>query len=286
MTRVRHAIVEVRYGPSAFRRAVIEPGRTLSIGRTDISDFVVPHDEQMSGTHLELKWDGATCTLRSLNASLETFVNGEAVKKIEVSHGAWIRAGITDFSFYVEGNTPPPRGSTDRSPEAQATAQKVLETLWTEARRNLLFAILDTAQGERTLEILRESIDDYQPLYEGIKAVMMESAAPYLVQFSDRSSLLDRLVQEGWGKHWGIYLTSRQRFADVRRHLRKFLVVEAEETREQMYFRFYDPRVLRTFLPLCTTRQTIDFFGDIEAFLVEGRVRNLLRFERTEERRG
>jgi hypothetical protein len=38
-----------------------------------------------------------------------------------------------------------------------------------------------------------------------------------------------------------------------------------------MYFRFYDPRVLRLFLPACTARQRSELTGtEIERFLVEG----------------
>jgi hypothetical protein len=34
-------------------------------------------------------------------------------------------------------------------------------------------------------------------------------------------------------------------------------------------FRFYDPRVLRRFLPLCTSDELRRFFGPIESFLIE-----------------
>jgi len=41
------------------------------------------------------------------------------------------------------------------------------------------------------------------------------------------------------------------------------------EDGEQLYFRFYDPRVLRVFLPTCDERQLRDFFGPIDYFLCE-----------------
>jgi hypothetical protein len=52
------------------------------------------------------------------------------------------------------------------------------------------------------------------------------------------------------------------------KHLRKFLIVQSEEGKE-MYFRYYDPRVLRVFLPTCEPAQLKEFFGPIEAFLAE-----------------
>lgn len=38
---------------------------------------------------------------------------------------------------------------------------------------------------------------------------------------------------------------------------------------DPIYFRFYDPRVLRRFLPVCTPDQLYAFFGPIDYFLFE-----------------
>jgi hypothetical protein len=46
-------------------------------------------------------------------------------------------------------------------------------------------------------------------------------------------------------------------------------MVEAEDAREKMYFRYYDPRVLRAFLPMATPRQRSELFGDLSLFLYE-----------------
>src|SRR5262249_7471285 len=37
----------------------------------------------------------------------------------------------------------------------------------------------------------------------------------------------------------------------------------------ELYFRFYDPRVLRTFLPACTGAETKRFFGPVGIYLME-----------------
>jgi hypothetical protein len=39
---------------------------------------------------------------------------------------------------------------------------------------------------------------------------------------------------------------------------------------KQVYFRFYDPRVLRVYLPTCTVEEMRTFFGPIKCFLTEG----------------
>ncbi len=65
--------------------------------------------------------------------------------------------------------------------------------------------------------------------------------------------------------HWGILLRSTAPLAAVRQHLRRFLVVGTHDGGE-LYFRFYDPRVLSVFLPTCSAEQLDIFFGPIEAY--------------------
>jgi hypothetical protein len=45
-------------------------------------------------------------------------------------------------------------------------------------------------------------------------------------------------------------------------------MVKTEEG-EELYFRFYDPRVLRIFLPTCDREQLKDFFGPVDYYLCE-----------------
>ena len=54
-------------------------------------------------------------------------------------------------------------------------------------------------------------------------------------------------------------------------------LVSDPDTRKSYYFRFYDPVVLDTFIPTCTARQRAELFGEITAFLVEGRAGEILR---------
>ena len=110
------------------------------------------------------------------------------------------------------------------------------------------------------------------------RATPLAHCAPYLVALRPDSGLLERLVREGWGARWGIFFACARPFKDVRRHLRRFLLVEDDVTAEKYYFRFYDPRTLRVFLPSCTPRQRADFFGEIACFFAEGERGELRRF--------
>jgi hypothetical protein len=63
-------------------------------------------------------------------------------------------------------------------------------------------------------------------------------------------------------------LAARAGLYDLRRHLRRLLQVRTE-ARETLFFRYYDPRVLRAFLPTCDRAQLAEFFGPIQRFDLE-----------------
>ena len=271
------AIVEVRTGRLKGKKAPIEPGSTLRIGRTDRATLSFPFDMQMSALHCELAWNGETCRLRDLGSLKGTRLRGEAVLDADVTEGSDIQAGDTVLSVYFE-NGIPPRRRRRPEPDVAAARARALDALRREP--GALHAVLDAARDERVLELLPRSTEEYQSLYEGVQGEALAEVAPYLVELAKDSRLLERLVMEGWGSAWGVYLTWAGPKRDLRRHLRRFLMVVDDETTRRMYFRFYDPRVLRDFLPTCSVLQTEELFGEIGCFLVEGDRADVVRFER------
>jgi hypothetical protein len=278
------AIVEVLWGPEGGRKAAIAPGDTLRVGRNDLADFSIPSDAQLSAVHFELAWDGASGRLRDLGGAKGVKVAGALVEEATITHGAWIRAGTTDFRVWVEGGLRPRQeahpvhdgGFAPKPPEAVGVAEALLSV----SRREPLHAVLDRARDDRIAELVSTSMEQAGSLYDGVKGQAMGDIAPYLVRFSPGSPLLERLVAEGWGRRWGIFLTSERPFKEVRRHLRRFLMVVDDETNERLYFRFYDPEVLRVFLPTCSARQAGEFWSDVGAFLFEDERGGLIRRER------
>jgi hypothetical protein len=146
-----------------------------------------------------------------------------------------------------------------------------------------LYAIVDAARDSRVLSTLLQSKSQYQSLYEGPKAASLAQFSPYLIRLPQDSPLLETLVRGGWGNSWGVYLTCASEFSEVRRHLRHFMEVTLPDGR-RAYFRFYDPRVLRVYLPTCTPEDTKGFFGPVGAYLVEDETsEKLLRFVNTDK---
>jgi len=281
----RRVIVEVRYGPAASQKGVIEPGRALRVGRAESADISIPSDEHMSTAHFEITWDGATCALSDLGSFNGTLLSGEHVTSARLAHGDWVRAGSTDFSIFFEAHTPP-------RPEQLSTLplpvrEQALSELTGAMKDAPLYAVLDAARSERIPTLLKESVDEVRSLYDGVTAETLAHVAPYLVRLREDSGLLSRLVIEGWGNAWGVYLTCSRRLRDIRAQLRKILMVTLEEgDPEPVYFRFYDPRVMEVFLPLCNPRQEDDIFGEIDRFHFEDSDGRLVRATRAPHRAG
>jgi hypothetical protein len=62
-------------------------------------------------------------------------------------------------------------------------------------------------------------------------------------------------------------------------------MVEAEGMEGRLYFRFYDPRVLGSFLPTCPADARKEFLGDIERFIFSGSNGELVEFSSMDDKR-
>ncbi|MBI4703213.1 MAG: DUF4123 domain-containing protein [Deltaproteobacteria bacterium] len=268
-------ILQVFYGPSAFRKIVLEPGNVRCVGRGHRADVVLAQDKGLAGRHFEVAWNGRAARVRDLGSPSGIALGGQPARSGELRHRGWMSAGGSTFRFFVEGFTPAPE------PVAASPQQDgVLAELAAPCERGELYAVLDAARAERILQLAEEAVDDHASLYEGAPGRALDDVAPYLVHFLPGSGLLGRLVREGWGRAWGIYLASAASPKLVRRHLRRFLIVEAEPQRERLYFRFYDPRVLCRFAALCTVRQKSELVAGLDAVWFEDESGKLCRLIR------
>jgi len=150
---------------------------------------------------------------------------------------------------------------------------------------NPLFVLLDAARDEKIFETLfiQTSLEYYESLFEGDDAEALQKFAPYLVQLSGQEDFLKQLLHDGWGNNWGVYLTGEAPFHSLLAHLRRCTRVMLEDGRK-VFFRFYDPRVLRIFLPTCTPEQATEFFGPITNYWMEDKnAEVLLQFHKAEQ---
>ena len=236
------------HGANTGPEVEIATGQVTSVGRDPGgAKLALPQDDQLAGLHFYVGCSAAECRLKSVESN-QTVVNGKPVAEASLGDAAVIQAGRSTFTVRV-----------DESP--------LLEFL--RGQTQPLYAILDAARSPEVLSALTSSGQAYTSLYEGEKGAALGRVAPYLMALSPDAGFLPRLLEAGWGKSWGVFLTCHAPLADVRRHLRRFLLV-GDEAGRRLCFRFYDPRVLRVFLPACSPAEAGEFFGLLRSFLVEG----------------
>ncbi len=271
-------ILQIFSGPAAGKVIEVKPGSFVRIGRTERADISFPADAHMSGVHFAVEYDGKVCRLRDYKSTNGTRVNGERVEAAVLQDGDRITAGQSAFLVRIEAGD---KVSTDPVAAGHAALAETRETRLLSLFRDHfqpLYALLDAAREPSVLKVLVESGEDLLSLFAGPEGARLAHFAPYLVALRRDSVLLEKLVYEGWGKSWGVFLTCDLPVEELRGHLRQFLKVRLPGHRE-VYFRYYDPRVLRLFLPTCYPDEINRFFGPIRYMLMEDeKAQNLLRF--------
>jgi hypothetical protein len=153
------------------------------------------------------------------------------------------------------------------SPETE----KIVSQIW----RNIdsdpslkLYAILDAARDIRIHAQLSVSGTDAVSLFRGDKARELAGVAPYLVALHREDSSIDWLLAYGWGNSWGIIIESAAGLKELGRHFQSFIMVYDPQGKP-LYFRYYDPRVFRIYLPTCNESELKIVFGPVNSFYVE-----------------
>ena len=174
--------------------------------------------------------------------------------------------------------------------EPSEFAHEVQELLCEAAERGArVYALVDAAQDPPTPDgapglaaRLAAGEAPAECLYQGAQPELA-AVGPWLVDLgAGDSEATTELLEQGWGRAWLVPFLSGAELSELRKHFRAFLLVEREGGGE-LYFRFYDPRVLRVYLPTATPDELAAVFGPVEAYLCEARdPGRALRFERDE----
>ena len=152
-----------------------------------------------------------------------------------------------------------------------AKRDNLQKILWgdDEAKLRPIYALLDCARDERIHSELKDSGLIYNCLYPGILSEGVAAVAPYLVKLDSTAEFTHWILEDGWGNSWGIYLTAQVRtMFDLIYHFRQIIRVR-DERGKIFYFRFYDPRILRVYVPTCTRQELRVLFGDVNNVYME-----------------
>lgn len=154
---------------------------------------------------------------------------------------------------------------------AQALFPQILDALWSSdlSRAYKVWAVLDGARDKHIYSAVVGCYTDNCCLYSGDLPSDLKFAAPYLIALDPEDHTTRYLLKHAWGNSWGIFLRSTSGMETLRRHLKKLLVVKDQRDR-RLLFRYYDPRVLRVYLPTCWANELEAVFGPVKAYMVEG----------------
>jgi hypothetical protein len=146
---------------------------------------------------------------------------------------------------------------------------RIEEYLWPKGYSRDAWMLVDAARDRRIFELLLECFySQHSCLFAGPIAPELQVAAPYLVQLAYDDKKTRKFLQMAWGNSWGVFVKCNQRLEVLRKHLRTFLLVRDEDG-NQLMFRYYDPRILRVYLPTCRVGELETVFGPIERFVME-----------------
>ena len=156
--------------------------------------------------------------------------------------------------------------STETPPPLVRSREAAPGELREAADAGRLYAVLDACDTPSVPETAREVGDARAvSLYRGSAEEMYWAVAPYL--FSVDGALLDWIVETLWAEPFGIFAVADDDLETLRRHFRRFLMVRSPEG-AQWYFRYYDPRVLPTFLESANAEELREVFGPLRAYAV------------------
>lgn len=122
-----------------------------------------------------------------------------------------------------------------------------------------VYTILDAARAPEVRQALRghgatSLFDDPE----------LDDVAPHLVHATPG------LIRAAWGRAWGVFAVSPRPMSELRDHLARLLDARTEHG-ERFLLRFYDPRVLRALVPVCTDDERAALLGPIDRFVIEAR---------------
>ncbi|MBX2808902.1 MAG: DUF4123 domain-containing protein [Cellvibrionaceae bacterium] len=171
-----------------------------------------------------------------------------------------------------------------------STVETITHYLWpngsTNRQKHRVYTLLDGARSPQIAPMIASSELHNSCLYSGSLTDKLRMAAPYIVELnSPQSYFTQQLITQGWGQSWCIFLLADpySGLDSVRRHCKTLSFAEIPSG-EKVLFRYYDPNILQTYLPTCTSKELDKVFGPVTQIIMEDRLdhRYLHRFQHNE----
>lgn len=149
-----------------------------------------------------------------------------------------------------------------------AVFEQLSKRFWPNGWQPNIWAIFDAARDPRIYTKVQYSGLLRECLFAGDLPGALQHASPYLVQLEHDDRRAADLVNEAWDNSWCVFLEADVGMKTLRKHLRTLLRVQGPDGKF-LLFRYYDPRVLRAYLPTCTSEELTRFCGPVKRFWTE-----------------
>lgn len=133
------------------------------------------------------------------------------------------------------------------------------------ARR--VHAVLDGARDPAIGALLASSPKPPVSLFRDA-APELAAVGPWLVELVPGHEWTFELLESSFGRAWGVFCESAVSDVLLQRHLRGFLRVRSPD-QKILFFRWYDPRILRLYLPTANAVETRRVAGPIFRYFTE-----------------
>lgn len=258
----------------------------------------------LSREHFEIRHDGADWMIRDMGSRNGIQVNRRPVQEAVLRPGDEIQAGDTRYRIdrpvarrriLEEGDgvvgplLPDATQNSDRtatvimplavydhvSPTLEPETPRVVDgsllaslvSACSDGRDGRVFAVIDGAQAFELAFTARLMGNKLYTLFSGKQAADLAHVGPCLVELTKPAAFLEEWAG-AVGAHPGVLLQSPANLQTIYAHLRHLFIATDEDGREY-FFRFYDPRVLRVFLPTCLEGELTEFFGPVVSWIAE-----------------
>jgi len=301
-TRLEQVVLTIHEGPYQGRKLWLGPGETLSVGRTDESDLVIPRDGELSGRHFVLESDAKCCRIRDLKSRNGVFLNGARISQAILCDRDEIRAGGTTFVVQMRGGIPAATRTLEEVPQEHGpnssagldAAQVKLQPLpkpytYKEFRCRSGLSLFHGCQCRFDAATIADRLSHVASMYVIVDPARLGEVSPDLPEAtflfawlpedqarqsspvgiwpSDESDL-SKLVEDAWSHDGLICVYSRQETQQLTEHLCDFAREHAENpaTEELGHFR---PTAVAEFLANGNPESVTDLFRGLDAVFME-----------------
>lgn len=244
------AFFELANGRYAGTSVVLERGDLCHVGSRATAHLCPADDEAVELTHCVISFGKTGAQVVDMSQS-GTFVNGERTRRRVLRHGDWIVCGTTLLIFRDESRL-----------ESESATQALKSPI-----ASLIQFIRESGDGTYFLGDVEQSnpLRSFVARLASTEVAWVKRDSIVLVRVPQRVDLLEALLRRTWSTNCGIYLRS----SEQRDWIAGYYTEMVELTPKH---RFFDPRVMRSLLPVCTESERQCAFGPAHVYLMESQL--------------